>query len=364
MTRICAMRRFVLFVLAGTVAGTVLVAAACSTPTEPPSEGEEPTFAPGEYGGDPLPSTEHITIVEPSPSGDRFAVIRRRTPGELSDPRFQLWIVDRDGSNPRLISVNTQDVAWHPDGERLVVTVARGIDFFVYTIDLKTMETTQWTGKESQRLSFPVVSMVGWFQDGDRILVSANQKAYQQPFPRGIYIINTSDSTTVGPLLELFEPTRLGAADQYTVGKKYIRNGAPKSGNFARYDFDEDSWYWITNVSQDSLRHMGTPVPSPTDDHIVQSREIENAKQLFLMNSRGKNTRQITDLGGDIPGWGPDASYITFRRDVHRGEGARYVPFRFDLETMTAEPLWPARPDSVPDFPDLSTQALDTALSP
>jgi hypothetical protein len=156
---------------------TLLGALSCTGPTVPPTE--EPTFTPGEYGGDPLPGTEHITIVEPSPSGDRYALIRRRTPGEPSDPRFQLWIVDRDGSSPRFISVNTHDVAWHPGGNRLVVTVAIGIDFCVYTIDLETMETTRWTGKDNQRLSFPVVSMVGWFRDGNRILVSANQKAYQ-----------------------------------------------------------------------------------------------------------------------------------------------------------------------------------------
>jgi len=66
--------------------------------------------------------------------------------------------------------------------------------------------------------------------------------------------------------------------------------------------------------------------------------------------------RQITKLGGDNPQWSPDGSDVLFRRDVHWGEGARYVPFRFDLETMQAEPLWPALADSVPDFPDLSTQ--------
>jgi len=352
------MRRVLLSLLATAAIAALLMAPACSMLTEPP-ETEEPTFAPGEYGGEPLPGTEHITIVEPSPSGDRYALIRKRTPGEPSDPRFQLWIVDQDGSNPRLISVNTHDVNWHPSGTRLVVTVARGIDFFVYTIDLETMETTQWTGKDDQRLSFPVVSMAGWFKDGHRILVFANQKAYQQPFPRGLYVIDTQDSATTGPLVELFSPTRLGNHDQYTVGKKYVRSDNPRSGNFARYDFSDDSWHWITDFPKDSLRLVEKPVPSPTDDLIAQPREIGNAKQIFLMNSQGENGRKITELGGDIPVWDPSGSYIIFRRDVHKGEGARYVPFRFDLETMEAEPLWTALPDSVPDFPPLSSQSLD-----
>jgi|GEM_PF-3869897 len=73
------MRRFLLPVLASTVLGAVVIAAACSTPTEPKKE--EPTFAPGEYGGEPLPGTEHITIVEPSPSVDRFGSFADERPG-------------------------------------------------------------------------------------------------------------------------------------------------------------------------------------------------------------------------------------------------------------------------------------------
>jgi hypothetical protein len=365
MIRIFAMRRFVLFVLAGTVAGTVLVAAACSTPTEPPSEGQEPTFAPGEYGGDPLPGTEHLSNVKPSPSGDRYALVRKRTPGEPSDPRNQLWIVDRDGTNPRLIGVNILGAEWDPNGKRLAVTVAAGIDFYVYTIDLETLETTQWTGKDNQYLSFPVASSGGWFEGGERLLIFVAQKAYQQPFPRGLYVINTVDSTTTGPLIELFEATFLGNNDQYVIGQKYARKEDPLSGNFARYDFTDSSWHWITDFPKDSLRrYVEPPVPSPASDILVQSRKVQNAHQLFFMDRRGKNVRQVTELGGDNPRWSANGSSFVFRRDVHRGEGARYVPFRFELETMTAEPLWPARPDSVPDFPDLSTQALDTALSP
>jgi hypothetical protein len=82
------------------------------------------------------------------------------------------------------------------------------------------------------------------------------------------------------------------------------------------------------------------------------------------MNKKGKAVRQITELGGDNPRWGDKGSSFIFRRDVHRGEGARYVPYRFDLETNEAEPLWPALPDSVPDFPPLSSQTLSKTLTP
>jgi len=342
---------------------TMVVALSCSGPTEPPTE--EPTFAPGEYGGEPLPGTEHLSNVKPSPGGDRFALVRKRTPGKPSDPRNQLWIVDEDGTTPRLIGVNILGADWHPDGNRVAVTVAIGIDFYVYTIDLETMETTQWTGKNDQRLSFPVASSSGWYKDGKRLLTFVAQKAYQQPFPRGLYVINTDDSITTGPLVELFETSYFGNDHQYVVGQKYLREEDPRSGNFARYDFADSTWHWITDFPKDSLvRYVDPPVPSPTSTVLVQSRKVHNAPQLFLMNHRGENIRQITELGGDNPRWSPDGSYFVFRRDVHRGEGARYVPYRFDPDRMEGQPLWPTLPDSVPDFPPLSSQSLDKAMRP
>jgi Tol biopolymer transport system component len=353
------MRRTFHPLFAATAIAILLMVPACSTFTEPPKQ-NEPTFAPGEYGGDPLPGTEYLSNVKASPSGDRYALIRKRTPGEPSDPRNQLWIVDRDGSTPRLVSVNTGTVDWGPDGESLAVTVVRGIDVYAYTIDLKTGETTQWNGKEYQRLSLPVVNNPIWFGDGRRLLASVAQEAYQQSFPRGVYIIDTQDSTTAGPLLEYMQAASLGNSDSYVIARKYTEDNEPPSGNFIRYDFADRTWHWITDFPTDSLRrHVDPPVPSPINRTLVQSRTVQNAPQLFAMNHRGKNVRQITERGGDNPRWGGDGSSFIFRRDVHRGEGARYVPFRFDLESMQAEPLWPALPDSVPDFPDLSTQSLD-----
>ena len=353
------MRRILLSPLAAITMTILLMAPACTMFTEPPPEEDEPTFAPGEYGGEPLPGTEHLSNVKPSPSGGRFALVRKRTPGKPSDPRNQLWIVDEDGTNPRLVGVNILGADWHPDGNRVAVTVATGIDSYVYTINLSTMETTQWTGKSNQRLSLPVVSGGDWFQNGRDILVFVDQKAYQQPFARGIYTIDTQDTVTTGPHLKLMQAAYLGKNDEYVFGRKFYPADSLRSGNYARYNLKTNEWKWITDVSRDSIYKVGGIIPNPSRSIVVQSRPLGNAPQLFLMNTDGKEIRRITQLGGDNPRWSPNGSSFVFRRDVHRGEGARYVPFRFDLETMEAEPLWPARPDSVPDFPDLSTQSLN-----
>jgi len=353
------MRRALLPLLATTAIAILLMAPACSMFTEPPPEEDEATFAPGEYGGEPLPETEHLYNVVPSPGGDFYALIRAQTPGKSSDPRNQLWIVAQDGSNPDLVGVNIGTVDWAPNGDTLAVTVAVGIDSFIYTIDLTTGDTTRWSGDESYFFSKPTAGLPVWFKSGKKLLVSVSQEAYQQPFERGIYTVNTTTKSVSGPLAVLMEATYLGNNDRYAIGQKYTYEDSELSGNFARFDFSDSTVHWITSFSKDSLRHVEPPTPSPTSELIVQSREIQDAEQLFLMNHRGENVRQITERGGDNPRWGDDGSSFIFRRDVHRGEGARYVPFRFDLETMTAEPLWPALPDSVPDFPNLSTQSLD-----
>lgn len=363
------MTRFLVPVLA-TVLAILAMAAACSSPTEPPPPEEpDPLFEQGDYGGPALPGTEELFNLMPSPDGEQIALIRARTPSVSTDPRNQLWIVDRDGSNPRLISVNTTSARWHPTEEKLAVTVFIRGDFYVYTIDLETLEATQWAGVDDQRISLPVVSSSGWFDDGHRLLVFVHLKAYQQPFERGLYVIDTRDSTTTGPIVELMQATNFGNGQEYVVGRKYLPDQSPPSGNFARYDFAESTWHWITDIPRDSLTRVlvDVPVPSPTADLVVQPRYAGFAKQLFLFRPDPDGTdddaQQITELGGENPRWEPDGSGFLFKRDVHRGSGARYVPFRFDLETREAKPLWPALPDSVPDFPDLSTQTLSQSFN-
>ena len=86
---------------------------ACGTQVDPPDPEPEPYFKAGEYGGEELPGTEHLTWIAPSPDGQTVAVVRKNTPGEL-DPLYQLWLVKPDGSDPILLSYNVGSVFWHP----------------------------------------------------------------------------------------------------------------------------------------------------------------------------------------------------------------------------------------------------------
>ncbi len=338
-----------------------LLLPACSA--SDPADTVPPLFAPGEYGGDPLPGTEHIFNVTFSPGGQRVAFVRQRTPDEPLDPLYQLWVTDRDGSNPRLMGTRVLTVNWSPDGKTLAVTVALGIDFYVYTLDVATGEATQWTGLPHQTLSFPVASSGSWFRDGERMLAYVTQEAFQQPFPRGLYIIDTSDSTTTRyPLIEFFNGGFLGNHDEYAVGRKYLPDQGPLDGNYALVDVSSRRWTWLTEVPKDSLRLIRLPMPNPTGPSFVQPRVVENAEQLFLFEDASRvragvsAAQQITRVGGDNPVWTYDGRRILFRRDVDPRPGARYVPFVYDVMTGTQAPVWPAQPDSVPVFPPVASQ--------
>jgi len=320
----------------------------------------EPLFAPGEYGGDPLPGTEEFQNVRISPDGERVAFVRRRTPGEGFSPRNQLWVVNRDGSKPELIGLGLGTVDWSPDGKQLAVTLRQGIESFAATINLETKEAYQWTGLEHQRLSGYTTTGPVWFQDGNRLLAAVSGQAYKQPYPRGVYVIDTETGETTGPLLEMFEATTLSSHDSVIVGLKYIPEGEHDEleGNTARHEIEAGTWEWITSFTGDTLRRYNTQTPRAisANNLAVQARRVDNAWQIFLMNNNGTNTRQLTEVGGDNPSWTYGGRQIIFRRDVHKGEGARYVPFALEIETGEESPLWPALPDSFPELPPLETQ--------
>jgi Tol biopolymer transport system component len=335
-------------------AGLTLVAG-CSSPVSPPEETDEPLFGPGDYGGDALPGTEYLTQLTPSPDGSRFALVRQRTPGTEFSPRKQLWIVDADGGDPEFIGVNTGGVFWHPDGEHLAVNVVVGTNIYLYTLDLARRETRQWSGADSLFFNYENAAWGGWFADGRRLLVSVFSTAYQQAYARGLYVLDTETGEVEGPLLELMEAARLGGRSTYVTGQKFVYPEDPlfeHDGNYARYDLATGAWRYITDVPTDSIYTIGT-VPSPVDETVVLGREVENVNQLFLMNSDGSDARRITESGGNGPRWAADGSEFFFIRDVHRGAGAHWIPFAYDLSSGEERVLWPALPDSVPMFPPL-----------
>lgn len=329
----------------------------CTTSVEKPPE-EEPYFKPNEYGGTPLAETEHLYNIQSSPDGSKIALIRSRTPGNVAEPRRQLWIVNADGSNQRLISYNIDTVDWSTDCKKLAVTYLPGAPHtYVFTIDLKQMEAKQWTGAENMFFSEQVEGNPRWFSDDKKLLISVWGKAYQQTYERGVYTLDTSTDEIKGPLVPIASRAFLGRNGDFFISDKYVDQENPQNGNYIRYDFESKGWTWITDFPRDSLgRWVKLPRPNPKGSELIYSRYIDNAWQLFMMDKHGDHERQFTILGGHEISWAKDGTKVYFNRDTHKAPGARYIPYSYELDTGLFNPIWPNLPDSVPEFPPLNTQ--------
>lgn len=333
-----------------------LLLAGCSPPAV---DADEPYFRPGEYGGTSIPGTESLNNIALSPDGSRIALVREKTAGDFFSPRKQLWIMDADGSNPTLVALEVGTVDWSPDGSRLAVTASPGgisIDSYIYVIDLNTREVTPLTGLEHHVIDMGTAHLPWWFEDGRRVLVSVYTTAWLQRFARGVYIIDTETNHTTGPFVELMQTASLTDGERSFVGTKYLEVHTPESGNIARYDFAMDSWRFITNLRIEAGLSGPPALGTAAHDILAQAIRIDNVEQLFTFRIDGAFRRQITEMGGDNPRWTRDGRRFIFRRDVHKGDGARYIPFVYDLDSGTEAALWPALPDSVPSFPPLDTQ--------
>ena len=337
----------------------LLAAASCQhTPVTPKPPVPEPYFKPGEYGGDAMPGSEWITSAFPSPDGQKVALVRYRTPDRIGvDPTEQLWIVNKDGSDPQLIATGSAAVSWSYDGRKIAFSYALTPYLYVFVVDLNIMEARQLNGKKDQYFDKSTVSQPFWFRDGNRLLVSVVEGAYKQSYERGFYIMNLKTDSVQGPLVSVTAEGQLGDNEKYITGIKYTTQTDTMSGNYVRYDFATGQWHWITHITDETVKRYPIYLsPSPTSARIVYSRMIDNAPQIFVTDSSGTNVRQLTKLGGEYPNWSPDGSYFTFSRDIHKGDGAHYIMMKCTVPDFRITPLWPDLPDSVPKFPPLSTQ--------
>jgi len=337
-------------------------AASCTTGIEDPPvddpEEKETYFQPGEYGGEQLAGTERLFQISPSPDGKKVALIRERTPGK-SDPLYQLWVMDRNGANTRLITYNTRGVDWHPSENKISFTYNPHTTPYLYafTLNLDSSDLELHNSKEYQFFNKYTSSVRGWFQDGDRLLFGVHGKAYQQEYERGTYILSTSDTTHIGPVKEFFQGSLLGNNERWIVGIQYTTNNL--SANKALYNLETEEFNWLTTYHTDSdslRRYSNYPIPNPSGPEIILPKFVDNAWQLFQINQHGETVRQLTELGGHQVRWVREHDYFIFNRDTHKGEGARYIPFKYNFSTGEQEPFWPNLPDSVPNFPDVSTQ--------
>ena len=173
----------------------------------------------------------------------------------------------------------------------------------------------------------------------------------------GTYILNVNDTTHVGPLKKLFQTSLIGNKEKWIIGTQYTTDQLSANKTLLNLETGEFNWLTTYHTDSDSLRrHTGRAAPNPAGPEIILPKFIDHAWQLIQINQHGETIHQLTEMGGHQVRWVREHDYFIFNRDTHKGEGARYIPFKYNFTTGEEEPLWPNLPDSVPDFPDVSTQ--------
>jgi Tol biopolymer transport system component len=216
-----------------------------------------------------------------------------------------LWMINADGTNPRLILKGVGECArWGPDG-RWIAFVFKGQIYKAQIVGDKVDPNTifQLTTKGSN--SYP-----SWSPDGQWIAYVNTEcgSALEPPPPNscGILIVK-SDGMKKRFVL------RGGYPDWAPDGKSLI---FVRRGNICRVNLSDTSQIVkLTSFDQDQYVDIGYPRCSPDGTKIVfelaGAVNAENLKfGIWLMNADGTNLKYLGP--GSSPSWSPDGQKIVY----------------------------------------------------
>jgi dipeptidyl aminopeptidase/acylaminoacyl peptidase len=201
-----------------------------------------------------------------SPDGKRIAYARAKDRVDWSVPEPELWVMDADGSNPRkLTSLTGGQVAWSPDGRRLLAWCQEGGSLCTANVD----------GTDVRQVpNSSGVFEFAWSPDGQRL---AFQAANEQ-----------SHGWHVGTM-------RADGSDRRVLLEQW--------GTFG-IDWSPDSRTLVMSAAPDS-----EPPPSScvlVADSVHDSCPDPEPMRIWRINADGTDHRPLTPGPGDYrPSWRP-----------------------------------------------------------
>lgn len=205
-----------------------------------------------------------------------------------------LWIIDSNGTNPRILLKNAYNGAWAPDG-KWIVFVQGGQIFRVSIVDdnVQTGQIEQLTfeGKNFHPSISPNSKWIAfdtnkdtpeggyriWLMNRDgtnKSLISDGRMPCWSKDSQWIYYIGLHSEifkVNIDNLLEVIQITHLNGNDIYATYNRY-------------------------------------PKYSPDGDQII----FESNSNVWIMTTDGTNLIQLTTNGGLQPSWSPDGQKIVF----------------------------------------------------
>ncbi len=219
------------------------------------------------------------------------------------DGNFEIYVMDGDGGNQRRITVNPtidKDPSWSPGGKKIAFVSNRNVGHIqIWVIDAD--------GKNLIRLSDGVWDQnPDWSPDGTKIAYDVLLNPWENDkWKRTIYVMD-SDGTNNRKLIKKPE------WESYPSWSPDGRKIAFISHNHER----PDEIYVMDTDGRDIERitHGGVskymPTWSPDGSRIAYCTN----DRIWVMDSNGKNQRQLTLIGGHRhPSWSPDSKTIAFQ---------------------------------------------------
>jgi Tol biopolymer transport system component len=234
-----------------------------------------------------------------SPDGKRIlfihdAALRTPMPYEVSGDRtrhpLELYVMNRDGGNPRLIQRFESEIhqaAWSPDGTVILVDTVN----FPPNSLARSLYLVSPDGRGDPRLLFPYDSgSAAWSPDGKRIFFSRRSEQNCAPIPDPI------------------PPALRALISQMPCWPwtPWVANG------------DGSNAVQLLVKNNISYPTIQDPAWSPDAKQIAFASAVDSSwsSQIFLMNEDGSGVQQLTNDPGWVncehPSWRADSLQITF----------------------------------------------------
>ena len=272
-----------------------------------------------------------------SPDGNQIAFFY------YFEDQDRLMIANADGTGERMLATRGGNeflfragfaaLSWSPDGKLLAAPVGNNLENYmsVATIPVATGEIKSLTPQKWYE-----VRQLAWLADGSHLLFTAkgkgssNFKIWQISYPAGEAEAITTDVDSYSTISLTADFTVLATVRTEAVANIWVMPGfeAARATQVTQgWSFDrEPSW---------------TP-----DGKIVYSSNMGGGLDLYLMDARGGNPKQLTANAGanGQPTISPDGHYIIFSSDR---TGAPHI-WRMDVEGGNQKQLTD-NPDVSPD---------------